>query len=215
MQASTHTPSSELSLGSRDFEGTLDDPKMLALRQGLIFSIHVEALNKWVETAAAPGKHLPYFDPLDGGARATILILLEAPARQAMRPRFVSRDNPGPSQRNLKKFLLSAGLNREETVIWNIVPWLPPGDRKAVRPRIVDVRRGTALLLEVLELLPNLRGIILSGRTAQYAQTTLKQRRPDLFQVQMPHPSPLSVCSGDDVAGRIVSALQSAKSQSR
>jgi hypothetical protein len=40
----------------------------------------VVALNQWVDTQAAV-RARPYFAPLDGSADASILILLEAPAR--------------------------------------------------------------------------------------------------------------------------------------
>ena len=61
-----------------------------------MYLAHVFELNRWVEMTAVRTDELPYSDPLDGGVRAVVLILLlETPARHSMRPRFVSRDNPG------------------------------------------------------------------------------------------------------------------------
>jgi len=36
---------------------------------------------------------------------------------------FISRDNPDPSARNFRALLAGAGIPREKTVLWNIVPW--------------------------------------------------------------------------------------------
>lgn len=84
-----------------------------------------------------------------------------------------------------------------------------------VQPSTYCARQGIALLFEVLALLPKLQGIVFSGRTAQHAQGVLRKRRPDLFQLQMPHPSPLSICSRADVANRITATLKTAKSYIR
>ncbi|MBY4638689.1 hypothetical protein K6L44_01465 [Gluconacetobacter entanii] len=82
---------------------------------------------------------MPYFDPLDGGVHASMLVLLERPARHPMRPRFVSRDNPGPAQQNLKRFLLEANVPRKMTVLWNLIPWLPPDDHPVSSVRRADI----------------------------------------------------------------------------
>lgn len=82
-----------------------------------MYLAHVFELNRWVEMTAVRPDELPYSDSLDGGVRAVVLILLKTPARHSMRPRFVSRDNPGPAQRNLKRFLQFAGLELQDTVI--------------------------------------------------------------------------------------------------
>jgi hypothetical protein len=192
----------------------LDDVAELARRVELLSLPHVVALNQWVDTHAAV-RALPYFDPLDGGADASILILLEAPARHAMRPRFVSRDNPGPAQRNLQRFLAQAAVARARTVLWNTVPWLADEQAPPARLGVAAVRAGIAMLGDVLDLLPCLRVVVLAGRTARQAHAAIEARRPGLIVLEMPHPSPLSVCTSPTVAPQIVATLARAAQLAR
>ena len=192
-------------------EPKLDDQDEVERRYRQRHAAPVAALNRWVESHAGGMRDMPWFDPLDGGVLARIMVLLEAPARHAMRPRFVSRDNPGPAQRNLKRFLAQACVAREETVLWNTVPWMPPADDVPVRLRAGDIRGGVALLDEVLVLLPCLRVVVCAGRTARQAEDAIRTRRPDVQVLSMPHPSPLAVCAGPHVARQIVDTLTQAR----
>lgn len=192
-------------------ESLLDDPEEAARRYCQRYLPAVAPLNRWVEAQAGGTRAMPYFDPLDGGVGASVLVLLEAPARHAMQPRFVSRDNPGPAQRNLKRFLEQAQLERAETVLWNTVPWLQPLEAAPLRLRASDIRNGIALLGEVLGLLPCLRVVVCAGRTARQAQATIQEARPGLLVLSMPHPSPLAVCAGPHVARQIVATLELAR----
>lgn len=192
-------------------ERNLDDPEEVTRRYRERHTAPVAALNRWVESHAGGMREIPWFDPRDGGTFARILVLLEAPARQAMRPRFVSRDNPGPAQRNLKLFLAQACVAREETVIWNTVPWLPPVDGPPMQLRAGDIRAGIALLDDVLGFLPELRVVVCAGRTARRAEASIRASRPDIQVLSMPHPSPLAVCAGPHVARQIVDTLALAR----
>ncbi|WPP02422.1 uracil-DNA glycosylase (plasmid) [Pseudomonas sp. HR96] len=176
-------------------------------RRHRLYSQPAGILNKWVDARSLGARRLPYFDPLDGGVDAPVLILLESPARDCSWPRFVSRDNTGPSQRNLKRCLV-----REQTILWNLYPWLPDLDSPAeaiTRSKIVE---GITLLKEVMDLLPRLRVLILAGSVAQRAAPEIKQHGPELNLLVMPHPSPLSVCQHPDVATNIVTTLTRAAS---
>ncbi|WP_366054504.1 uracil-DNA glycosylase family protein [Gluconobacter oxydans] len=144
-----------------------------------------------------------------------MLVLLERPARHPMRPRFVSRDNPGPAQQNLKRFLLEANVPRKMTVLWNLIPWLPPDDHPVSSVRRADIAAGLAALPVLLGLLPALRVVVLAGRTASGAIPTVHQWRPEIPILTMPHPSPLSVNQHPEVARRIVSALRQARRLTR
>lgn len=144
---------------------------------------------------------------MDGGVDASVLILLESPARDCSWPRFVSRDNTGPSQRNLKRFLEQACLAREQTILWNIYPWLPDLGSPAQAISRLKITEGVTLLKEVMDLLPCLRAVVLAGRVAQRAAPEIEHHRPEVRLLAMPHPSPLSVCQHPDVAKDIVATL--------
>ena len=121
---------------------------------------------------------------------------------------FVSRDNPAPTARNLRRFLAAAGLARCETLIWNTVPFVihAPGavNRAPSRP---EREAGLALLPGLLDLLPNLAVAVLAGRNAAAAGPVLAKSRPSLPVLHMPHPSPTYVCTSPTVAQCIAATL--------
>lgn len=160
----------------------------------------------------AGGGALPFFDPLDGGAAARLLVLLETPGPGAVPLRFVSRDNPSGTARNLRRFLAEAGIARADTVLWNVVPWVvhPPGARNRALRRS-EVAAGLAVLPPLLEALPRLRAVVLAGRRAGEARSIIGALRPELALQAMPHPSPTFVCTGPAIAARICAALAQAR----
>ena len=115
---------------------------------------------------------IPYFDPSDGGTSARVLFLLEAPGPKAVNSSFISRDNPDPSARNFRFLLNEANLTRENTVLWNTVPWyIGAEDQSKIRAaQGKDVKLGAAHLPQLLNLLPELKAIVLVGRKAQSAR---------------------------------------------
>jgi hypothetical protein len=50
-------------------------------------------------------------------------------------------------------------------LVWNIVPWLL--GPTTVKPDAVQLGKGAMELRELLQLLPDLRGVVLGGRTAR------------------------------------------------
>jgi len=156
----------------------------------------------------ANGRAVPHFDPEDGGAAARCLILLETPGAGMSAADTVSRDNPTGTGRNLTRFADGAGLARRDTVIWNVVPWIvhSPGARN--RPvRRSEIADGVALLPDLLDLLPHLRAVVLSGRAAAAAEPVVRHHRPSLPVLTMPHPSPTIVCTSPAIGQRIAATL--------
>ncbi|UYK75256.1 uracil-DNA glycosylase family protein [Xanthomonas sacchari] len=139
------------------------------------------------------------------------MVLLERPARHAATPRFVSRDNPVPAQKNLKRFLEQVALPRNQTLLWNAVPWLPSAGEAKKPPRKADLQEGKMMLLDVLSRLPRLQAIVFAGRIAQQCMPSVRESFPRLALLGMPHPSPLSVCTSPEIPKRILSVLSEAK----
>lgn len=159
---------------------------------------------------------MPDFDPNDGGAAARLLLLLETPGpRPGPRPAGrVSRDNPSGTARNLRRFLDEAGIARADTAIWNAVPWAihAPGAPSRA-PRAAEIRAGIALLPPLLDLLPDLRVVVLAGRVAGLARPAVAAARPGLPVLAMPHPSPTIVCTSPAVPARIAETLARARAR--
>ncbi|MBW2622954.1 MAG: uracil-DNA glycosylase [Deltaproteobacteria bacterium] len=111
----------------------------------------------------------PMFDPCDGGINAKALFLLEAPGRKAVGSGFISRNNPDPSAKKMNRLLHEAGFKREETILWNIVPWYV-GTEASIRPvKISDIKVALPYTEKLLGLLKVLKVIILVGLKAQKA----------------------------------------------
>ncbi len=154
---------------------------------------------------------VPHFDPFDGGADAGCLLLLETPGPRADAVRFVSRDNPTATARNITRFCSAAGLDRRGMVIWNAVPWVihAVGARnRAPRPR--EIATGLALLPDLLDLLPRLRVAVLAGRSARGAGPVLQRVRPDVHLLTTAHPSPVYVNTAPEIAPGLVATLRRA-----
>jgi hypothetical protein len=77
----------------------------LDTREDRLNDPHVRALMDLVRDLRSRGLDVPNVDPNDGGVNAQVLILLETPGPKAVASRFVSRDNPDPSARNLGRVL--------------------------------------------------------------------------------------------------------------
>ena len=94
---------------------------MLAAPHTAPLAAYVAALRR-----AHPGWEIPDFDPLDGGARADILFLLEKPgpmtSLSGKGSGFVSRNSDDPTAQAIFGFMQEAGLPRERTIRWNVIP---------------------------------------------------------------------------------------------
>ncbi len=136
---------------------------------------------------------VPSIDPCDGGTRAEILLLLEAPGRRAIETGFVSMNNPDRTAANLLALVQDAGIDRRHVLMWNVVPWyLGSPDHKKVRPaNHGDIIVASPYLQELVTLLPHLRACVLFGKAAQQAEPQLDA----LLAIPIfrsPHPSPVA-----------------------
>jgi len=189
----------------------LSDPDALDARAALLGEPHMLALEAWRRDMTSEARPLPHADPLDGGDAARVLLLLETPGPGAERLRFVSRDNPTGTGRNLRRFLEQAGIARGDVLIWNAVPWVihAPGARnRAVRAG--EVRDGLAMLPGFLTLLPRLAAVVTMGRVARGAAAAIAAARPEAAVIAVPHPSPTIVCTSPAVGARIAAGLTEA-----
>ena len=160
----------------------LADADEATRRQTLLASPHMTELRDFVrELRAQTGSEfkIPDFDPLDGGKRARVLFLMEAPGPKAVASGFVSRDNPDPTARNLKNFLQDAGIEREGCAVWNLVPWYIGNETGSkIRPATADDARQSAGALQRLwPMFPDLRARRVDG--PQSAGRRAKHRRGD------------------------------------
>ena len=133
---------------------------------------------------------VPEFDPLDGGINAQILFLFEKPGPMTDVSHggsgFISRDNNDPTAKATFDFMHRAGIPREHTLIWNVIPWWN-GERKITG---AERRNGVEELKELITLLPKLKAVVMVGRQAQKAKKYFC-KEPNLMLFESYHTSPL------------------------
>jgi hypothetical protein len=171
-----------------------------AVRRTMLALPHVAPLTAFVgELRTRSGCEVPDFDPADGGVSAAMLFLLEKPGPMTSAERvgragsgFISRDNDDPTAEATFGFMRAAGIPREKTVLWNVVPgW--NGTRKVTPPELIE---GVAEVKSVLGLLPLVRVVVLVGQKAMRARPLLDAKGVTVFE--SPHPSPLVRASQPD-----------------
>ncbi|GAA1494945.1 uracil-DNA glycosylase [Curtobacterium herbarum] len=151
------------------------DPAVLATRNDMLATaertLPLEAWARSVEEtrrSQKPDIVLPHFDPAEAGVEARALVLLEAPGPKTVPgwggSGFISVDNDDPTAQNVWTTRNAVGLH-EHVLAWNIVPWVL--GRASVKPTGQEIEQGAGELRGLLDLLPELRVIVLAGRKAQ------------------------------------------------
>ena len=163
----------------------------IELKRTLLHESHITALTQYVDelTANAPDNmYYPYFDPHDGGQQADILFLMEKPSKDTIThfggSGFISRDNKDRTAPAIFNFMNQAGIPRQRTILWNIVP----GWNETRKCTSAEVKAGSLELNNVLALLPNVKTIVLIGKKAASILTQLDHPPYKVFVSAHPGP---------------------------
>jgi uracil-DNA glycosylase len=192
----------------------LADAQAVADRRAQLYELHVAPLANFVaklRKACPADAGVPDFDPWDGGTRARCLFLFEAPGARAVGSGFISRDNPDPTAKNFWFLNREAGLPRELTVTWNVVPWYLGAEGRIRAARSEDVLQARPYLEELLLQLPQLQAIVLLGRAAQTTAPDLAALRPSSRVFCCPHPSARSLNARPHLRQEILDCLLAAR----
>lgn len=98
------------------------------------------------------------------------------PGPQVVRSGFISRENSDPSARNMTRALDEAGFTRAETLLWNVVPYCVSSPDRNRNASLAQIRTAAPDTNAFIDLLPELRAVVLCGRLAQYAERFLSIR---------------------------------------
>lgn len=175
-------------------------------RKALLDSPHMQPLTALVDQIRKEkhlGTEVPYFDPCDGGINARVLFLLEAAGPKAVKTTFISRNNNDETAEKMFSLLKKAGLKRQDTLLWNIVPWYLGTGKKILPAKPEDLKAGNVYLRKLLPLLKELRAIVLVGKKARggFAQYDEKINARIFYT---PHPSPSNLKSRPELEGEIL-----------
>lgn len=126
---------------------------------------HVQWINKWIDSLNSAGEGwVPWISPVHGGAEAQILTVLRDPGPATKRTQMLSIQNPDATASAQKSALEQAGLTELDIIPWNAHPWWRDNQNKGLSGP--EKNRGAQLLSHLLDLLPRVRVVILSGEDA-------------------------------------------------
>ena len=112
-----------------DYPKSLADSDVLSRRKQAFDRTHMTQLNAFVQELRKQDRgEVPDFDPFDGGGEAQVLFLLEKPgpktSEKGGESGFISRNNnDDETAAAIWRFMGRAGIPRELTVTWNVMPW--------------------------------------------------------------------------------------------
>lgn len=178
-----------------DAPRSLKSPTAIATRRAMLDLPHMAPLTAYAAKLRAQNiGTVPEFDPVDGGTNARLLFLMEKPGPMTddrtptgkIGSGFISRDNDDPTAEAVFNFMRQARIPREETVLWNTIPWWN-GSRKITSP---ELNAGLQQLNALMDLLPKLTTVVAVGRRATRAKTLVQKHR--LAYYSSAHPSPIN-----------------------
>lgn len=129
------------------------------------FAEHVRPLNEYVdELVDSDHARPPYIAPVLGGVNATVLTILRDPGPMTQSGRgsgFICAENDDQTAETLCRLIEGSGMSLADTTPWNAYPWYI---NKA--PSTTQLRHGAHTVRRVIELLPNLKVVLLLGTHA-------------------------------------------------
>jgi uracil-DNA glycosylase len=136
---------------------------------------------------------VPFVDPDSGGIHGKVLLLLEAPARAAAHGSgMLSADNDDATAAHVWEAYDHSKLPRDWGVHWNAVPWYV-GKKETIRAvTAAEILEGRGWLVQMLDLLPELRVLLTLGRSAAKAigPLAVDLHAQGIAVVSTWHPSP-------------------------
>lgn len=183
-------PSTAIEPHQDDLPRSMRSEAVRLRRRAMVSEAHMAPLTAYAARLRERGSvEVPDFDPLDAGIHAQILFLFEKPGPMTASSGgsgFISRNNDDPSAEATFNFMTRAGIPRNLTLTWNVIPWWN-GTRRITTD---ELRQGVASVRELINLLPSLRAVVLVGRKAAKAKPYLSTET-NLAVFTSAHPSPL------------------------
>jgi hypothetical protein len=172
----------------------LASPEAQLRRHTALAAVHMRPLVEFVNElrAAQPHCYVPDFDPAGGGIRARALFLFEKPGPKTDARNggsgFISIHNNDDTAAATHRFLALRRIPVDWCLFANAIPWWD--DRRDIR----HAHRALAIapLKKLVRMLPELRAIVLVGKTAQDQWLRAKLEPPPNVSLYFSdHPSPI------------------------
>lgn len=154
------------------------DPEFRRLQEQGLHEPHIAPITEFIESLRTPERWLPYVAPLHGGIHARVMTVLRDPGpatRQGVGSGMLCTENDDQTAATQCHLMESAGLSPEDLTPWNAYPWYI---NRA--PRTSEIREGAHVLARMLDLMPDVRVVLLTGRDAQKSWDVAVDNSPSL-----------------------------------
>jgi hypothetical protein len=141
---------------------------------------HIAPINDLVDELREDGRGwAPYVAPIYGGVHARMLSILRDPGPMTNSAErgsgFLCLENDDPAAELFATLLAEAGIQASQMNPWNAYPWYI--NRK---PNAAELAAGVDPLLRLLDLLPDLRVVMLNGGDAQSLWQKVLAQQPTI-----------------------------------
>lgn len=154
------------------------DPVFRAAQHAERYAAHVRPINELVDALRDDVRGwMPYVAPLHGGVAAGVLSVLRDPGPATQvgdGSGFLCVENDDPTAERQLQMFADVGISPADVTPWNAYPWYI---NAAPKPAQLDA--GVAPLLAVLDLMPEVRVVLLQGTHARDGWARLTKRHPD------------------------------------
>jgi hypothetical protein len=145
------------------------------------FDPHIAPINEFVAALQDPEKEkwVPEVAPMHGGVDSEVLSLLRDPGpktRNGFGSGFLCVENDDQTAERQCELFEEYGISPRRVLPWNAYPWYI---NRA--PRAVERDQGAVVLGNLIDLLPDLRVVLLQGNDAADVWRRLLKRRPSLL----------------------------------
>ncbi|MFC5061967.1 uracil-DNA glycosylase [Actinomycetospora atypica] len=143
---------------------------------------HVRAINVLIDELIGRDERgwMPHVAPVHGGVHARVLTVLRDPGKKTLvdgGSGFLCVENDDDTARTQKELMAGAGVTAAEMTPWNAYPWYINA-----KPAALQLEAGVEPLRRLLELLPDLRVVLLQGGEAHDVWRRFSRRHPDRGQ---------------------------------
>jgi hypothetical protein len=141
---------------------------------------HVAPINRLVDDLLSePGRGwAPYVAPMHGGVDARLLSILSDPGPMTQSKYgsgFLCWENDDPTAERICQLSADAGIDAIDVIPWNAYPWYI---NRA--PKAAELEAGVEPLKRLIDLLSQLRVVMLHGGSAKDGWKRLIRKHPDI-----------------------------------
>jgi len=145
---------------------------------------HIAPINRLVDELRRDG-WVPYVAPMYGGVNARLLSVLRDPGaktQDGVGSGFLCMENDDASAERISELFAEAKIHARDIVPWNAYPWYIN-----CAPKAAQLNAGVDPLRRIIDLLPELRVVMLHRRSAHNGWDRFTRKYPEIVTARRLH----------------------------